>query len=198
MATAPHLRARSPLGSRRRAAAAVVGCTVALTLLAGFAWKHRIDRSRFDADPVKLPAPVWRSLLTSAITTERACPPSVPVAALYVSRACQHCQAELRRWAEMVRTNHPAIHCVGLVIVARPGTNPISTEWVPSELSRMLLWDHDADIAGALGARFVPLASFISSQGVELSRVVGEESETAFADHLVVLRRRSGVHGGTH
>ena len=197
MATAPHDRARSPMGARSRAAAVLLGCVAAFAMLGAFAWRHRVDVSRSAADPVKLPSPVWRSLLTAATTTERGCPPSVPVAVLYVSRSCRHCQAELRRWAAMVRAKSPAIACVGLVIVARPVEAIASTDWLPPELSPMLLWDHDAEIASALGVHLVPLASFITAKGTEISRLLGEQSESAVANHLLELRLSSSGNGGT-
>jgi hypothetical protein len=198
MATAPQFRARSPRGARRRAAAVLLAGAAAFAELGAYAWHHRIDVARSDADPVKLPAPAWRSLLTASATPEGRCTPSVPIAVLYVSRTCQHCQAELARWAAMVRRKAPPISCVGLVIVARPGDANVSADWVPPELSPMLLWDRNAEIASALGVRAVPLASYITPDGTEIAMALGEQSEAAIANHLLELHRSSRRLGGTH
>jgi hypothetical protein len=98
----------------------------------------------------------------------------------------------------MFRRKNEEIACVGLVIVARPAKGLVSTDWLPPELAPMLVWDHDAEIATALGVHLVPLASFITANGTEVTRVLGEESAPAVATHLLELRRWTGGHGGTH
>jgi hypothetical protein len=195
MATAPARPARSTIAARASAVALLALGLFSLVTLGSFAWGHRIDTGGVDAVPVKLPAATWRSLLTVAVTTGRACPPSVPVAVLYVNRSCAHCRAELDRWASLVRERAPSISCVGLVVASAPARTPSSTRWLPTELAPMLLWDHDGSIARALSVRVVPLVSFINSHGAEVSRSVGEVSRSSTIERLNELRRISGGAG---
>jgi hypothetical protein len=170
----------------------------ALAALSSFAWGHRVDPTELAQRTFKLPAPVWRSVLSVTETTNRACPASVPVVVLYVSSTCQHCKEELRRWASLVRTRATELGCVGLVVAATPGSAAVSTDWVPPELTPMLLWDHDRAVAHALDVRMVPLAAFVTSKGVVVSRAVGEVSESITAKHLADLRRTFSREGGPH
>jgi hypothetical protein len=167
-----------------------------LVALCGYAWRHRVDLSDFERHPYAIQAAAWRSVLTVAATPERACPPSVPVVVIYVSRSCPHCQSELRRWSTLVRDDAPESHCIGLAIVAAPGKSSTSSDWLPRELASLLLWDHDGAIARALDVRLVPLAAYVTGKGIEVSRVVGEASESVTTQHLIDLRRISGGDGG--
>jgi hypothetical protein len=186
------------MGARSRAAAVVAGCLVAIAAFGSFAFRHRIVGRAVDTAHVKIPPSAWRSLLTVTATAERTCPPSVPLVVLYVSRTCPHCAAELDRWAALVRNDVPEMKCTGIAVVAAPAGGDSRTDWVPPELSAMLLWDHDAEIAHALDVRFVPLAAYVTSQGLAVSRVVGETSESSTAQHLLALRRLSNAERGVH
>ena len=195
MTTAPAGPARSVITARVLAATALALGAFSLASIARFEWRHRIERTGVAATSVQLPAAAWRSILTVAATTDQACPSSVPVAVLYVSKSCTHCRAELARWASLVRDRAPEISCVALVVVAAPVRARQTESWLPSELAPMLLWDHDGAIARALNVRMVPLVSFISSHGAEVSRSVGEVSQSSTIGHLIELRRLSGEAG---
>lgn len=197
-AAAPVPSARPAIGARIRATAVLVVCVGSLAALCSFAWNHRVDASSFDARPVKIDETAWRSVLTVAATAKRGCPPSVPVVVLYVSRSCPHCLAELERWAALVGTGGPEIACTGLAVVAVPNRGSSSTEWLPPELASMLLWDHDGTVARALNVRLVPLAAYVTRQGVAVSRVVGEASDSLTRRHLLELHRISNGDGGPH
>jgi hypothetical protein len=62
----------------------------------------------------------------------------------------------------------------------------------------MLLWDHDGTVARALNVRLVPLAAYVTRQGVAVSRVVGEASDSLTRRHLLELHRISNGDGGPH
>ena len=198
VAAAPERSARLAIGARYRAALVMLFSVAALTALGSFGRRHQIAGRAVDTTRVVLPPQVWRSLLTVTATTERTCPQSVPVVVLYVSRTCPHCMAELDRWAALVRTRAPEVACTGIAVVAAPGGDNPPTDWVPHELTSMLLWDHDAAVAHTLDVRFVPVAAYITSDGVAVTRVVGETSESATALHLVDLRRISTDERGKH
>jgi hypothetical protein len=171
----------------------IAACAAALAALSSFAWGHRVDPNELAQHRFKLPAPVWRSILSVTETTHRSCPPSVPVVVLYVSSTCQHCKEELRRWASLVRSGANALGCIGLVVSAAPGNSSAQDDWVPRELAPMLLWDHDRTVAHALDVRMIPLAAYVTNKGVVMSRAVGEASESITAKRLAELRTFNGV-----
>jgi hypothetical protein len=171
----------------------IMACAAALAALSSFAWGHRVDPNELAQHRFKLPAPVWRSILSVTETTRRSCPPSVPVVVLYVSRTCEHCRQELLRWASLVRSGAAELGCAGVVVAAAPGHSATTTDWLPPELVPMLLWDHDRTVAHALDVRMVPLAAYVSNKGVVMSRVVGETSESITAKRLAELRTFNGV-----
>ena len=198
VAAAPEHPARLATGARTRAAAVFVAGLAAVAAFGSYALSHQMVGRAVDTARVKLPPSAWRSLLTVTATAERTCPPSVPVVVLYVSRKCPHCMAELDRWATLVRNDAADMRCTGIAVVAAPAGADSPTDWVPRELSAMLLWDHDAEVAHALDVRFVPLAAYVTSQGVTVARVVGETSESSTAQHLLELRRLSNEERGIH
>ena len=199
-AAAPECSARRAVGARTRgfAVAILIACIVAVGRLGTFAWRHRIAPGALDAAPFKLSDAVWRSVLTVARASGPSCPPSTPVAILYVSRTCVHCEAELGRWAHLVRSGAPQLSCVGIAVVAPfAGTAP-SNDWLPSELAPLLVWDRDGSIARTLDARLVPLVAFTTTAGVVTARSVGESSEAATLERLAELRRASDTEQGGH
>ena len=184
------------IGARARAATVVLTAAAALAALSALAWGHRIDPHAFEQRRFKLPSATWRSVLSAAETPSRRCPAATPIVVLYVSSTCTHCAAELRRWAELVRTNSSALGCIGIVVSSAPNGADRSTKWLPTELVPMLLWDHDRSIARALDVRLVPVATYVTTKGVAISRVVGEASESSTGGHLADLRRISNREGG--
>jgi hypothetical protein len=190
--------ARPALGARLRgrAAVAMFACVASLGTLGSYAWRHRIMASGLDAPPFRIADAAWRPVLSVAAKMERSCPPSVPVAILYVSGSCIHCRAELVRWSNLVRAGTPQLSCMGLAVVAVPDRSASPPSWLPTELASRLLWDHDGTIGRALGARLVPLAAYVTGTGVVIERVVGETSEATTLRHLADLRRVSGANGG--
>lgn len=193
LAAAAPVPARSAAGGVRRALAlvAITASVCALAAVGTFAWRHRVDASGLAAPPFKLAEPAWRSVLTVAAVSDRSCPASTALVILYVSSTCSHCKAELERWSKLVRTQSPQLSCVGIVVAAAPGRVAPPSSWLPKELSTSLLWDHDRDLAKELGVRLVPLAAFVTQEGVVISTAIGEASEDATARRLAELRRAS-------
>lgn len=185
VAVAPAGRARRSAAGRMRALAVVLlaGAAAAASSLGWFAWRHRLAPAVRDRSPFPLDQNVWNSIRTVAREPRVPCTPPVPVAALYVSRSCTHCEAELRRWAAMIRSGAPEFNCVAVAVVA-PYADRSGDEWLPGELSQSLLWDRDGTVARALDARLVPLAAFVTSAGVVHARAVGESSESATLERL--------------
>lgn len=200
IAAPPTSPARSAIGVRSRARAAVVvlASCASLGSLASYAWRHRVEASGLDAPPFRIENAAWRSVLTVAATREPSCPPSIPVVILYVSGSCVHCQAELRRWSNLVRSGAPQLSCIGLAVVAAPSKATSPPHWLPTEIASTLLWDHDGTVARALDVRLVPLAAYVTSKGVVIARVVGETSEVLTSRHLADLRRTSDASRGVH
>jgi hypothetical protein len=200
IAAAPELSARRAIGVRARAiaGAVVVACVAAAGWLGTFAWRHRIEPGALNAAPLKLDGAVWRSVLTVARAPGQPCPPSKPVAILYVSRTCVHCEAELERWAHLVRSGAAQLSCIGIAVVAPFARTAQANDWLPPELAPMLLWDRDGSIARTLDARLVPLVAFATGTGAVTARSVGESSEAATLQRLVELRRASDTEQGGH
>jgi hypothetical protein len=199
IAAAPEL-ARRAIGARTRAVAGAVavGIVAAIGSFGTYTWRHRIEPGALDAAPLKLGDAVWRSVLAVARAPGQPCPPSTPVAILYVSRTCVHCEAELERWAQLVRRGAPQLTCVGIAVVAPFAETASANDWLPSELAPMLLWDRGGSIARMLDARLVPLVAFTTGAGVVTARSVGESSEAATLQRLVELRRASETEHGGH
>ncbi len=199
IAAAPEL-ARRAIGVRTRvvAGAVAIGCVAAVAWLGTYAWRHRIEPGALNAAPLKLGDEMWRSVLTVAGAPGQPCPPSTPVAILYVSRTCVHCEAELERWAQLVRRGAPQLTCIGIAVVAPFAKTASANDWLPPELAPMLLWDRDGSIARTLDARLVPLVAFTTDAGVVTARSVGESSEAATLRRLVELRRASDTERGGH
>lgn len=197
-AAPPPARPASRVSARARAAGAILTSVLVLGSLGAFAWRHRVDPSGPVAIPFKITEPAWRSVLTSAVTPDHACPASGPIVVLYVSASCPHCLAELRRWATLIRTQPANISCVGVTVVAAPNGANASRSWLPAEFASALVWDHDHDIAKTLGVRLVPLAVFVTRHGFVISRTVGEAGEEQTARRLGELRRMSGTARGDH
>lgn len=190
---APALPARPAAGakSRTRATLALLAVTAALGTLWLQSGRYRDDPYGLARPPFKLEAKAWRSVLTVAATTERSCPASVPVVALYVNASCPHCRAELRRWANLVRSGAPQVACIGVAVVAAPSRTPGTTDWVPRELLPMLLWDHDGTVAGALQVRLVPVTAYVTRNAVVVARVIGEATEQSTLLRLDRLHQTS-------
>jgi hypothetical protein len=176
---------------RTRAGVLLLACLASLGWLGAYTWRHRVDTSALAGPPFKIADAAWRSVLTVAATTDRSCPPSVPVVILYVSSSCVHCQAELQRWASLVRNGALELSCTALTVVAAPDRGSAPKQWVPPELSSSVLWDYDRTVARALDVRLVPLAAYVTSKGIVTVRVAGEASEESTTGHLVELRRVS-------
>ena len=200
IAAPPTSPARSAIGvrSRARAAGVILASCASLGLLASYAWRHRVEASGLDASPFKIENAAWRSVLTVAATREPSCPPSIPVVILYVSGSCIHCQAELGRWANLVRSGAPQLSCVGVAVVAAPSRAISLPHWLPTELASTLLWDHDGAVARGLDVRLVPLAAYVTRKGIVIAKVVGEASEESTGRHLADLRRTSDASRGVH
>ncbi len=200
IAAAPESSARRAIGVRPciLAGAVVIASVAAIGWLGTYAWRHRIEPGALSAAPLKLGDAVWRSVLGVARAPGQPCPPSTPVAILYVSRTCVHCEAELERWAQLVRTGAPQLSCVGIAVVAPFAQTAQANDWLPPELAPMLLWDRDGSIARTLDARLVPLVAFTTGAGVVTARSVGESTETATLQRLVELRRASDTEHGDH
>ena len=200
IAASPTSPARPAIGVRSRARAAVVvlASCASLGSLGSYAWHHRVEANGLDAPPFKIEDAAWRSVLTVAATKEPSCPPSIPVVILYVSGSCVHCQAELRRWSNLVRSGAPQLSCIGLAVVAAPNKATSPPQWLPTDLASTMLWDHDGTVARALDVRLVPLAAYVTSKGVVIAKVVGETSEVSTSRHLVYLRRASDSSRGVH
>ncbi|MFI5233507.1 MAG: hypothetical protein ACHQSE_13440 [Gemmatimonadales bacterium] len=192
-AAAPERSARRAAGRGARACAAALLVAVACSAawLGSFAWRHRVAGAARDTAPFALTDSVWRSVRTVARASGTSCPPRVPVAVLYVSRSCVHCEAELERWAGLVRRRAPELTCVAVAVVAPLAERSTANAWPVAELAAALLWDRDGSIARALDARLVPVAAFVTSAGVVSARSVGESSESATLDRLRSLRRLS-------
>lgn len=178
------------------AAVALLVCLASLGWFGVYEWRHRPVLGVLDAPPFKMSDAAWRSILTVATTTESSCPPSVPVVVVYVSASCIHCRAELERWASLVRNGARQLSCIGLAVVAAPGRSTPTADWLPHELAPTLLWDHDGTVARTLDVRLVPLAAYVTSNGVVTARAVGEASETSTSERLADLRRISGARRG--
>ncbi|MFI5244207.1 MAG: hypothetical protein ACHQQR_03200 [Gemmatimonadales bacterium] len=197
MAAAPDFPARPAFRGRIRARAAVafIVCLSALGSVGSYAWHHRVRAAGLDASPFKIDVAAWRAVL--AITaTDPSCPRSVPVVILYVSGSCVHCRSELARWSGLMRSANRAMSCIGLVVAAAPGNDPAPATWLPAELERTLVWDHDRTIARALNVRLVPLAAYVTGAGVVIARVAGEASETSTVRRLADLRHSSAAGTG--
>jgi hypothetical protein len=198
IAAAPELSARRAIGVRPRALAGMVlvACVAAVGWFGTYAWQHRIEPGAVGAAPLKLGDALWRSVVTAARAPGQPCPPRTPVAILYVSRSCVHCEAELERWAHLVRNGAPQLACIGLAIVAPFASTAHTNNWLPPELAPMLLWDRDGSIGRTLDARLVPLLAMVTSTGVVIARSVGESTEAATLQRLVELRRASDTEQG--
>ena len=199
-AAAPERSARRAAGAGLRTLASVLllATAAAAGWLGSFAWRHRIAPALHDPVPFTLSDRVWRSVQSVARTTGKPCPPRVPAAVLYVSRSCVHCEAELERWAGLVRRGTAELSCVAIAVVAPFAQNPAADGWPPPELARMLLWDRDGAIARALDARLVPVVAFVTSAGIVRARVVGESSEAATIERLRALHSLSTIESGGH
>jgi hypothetical protein len=199
-AAAPERSARRAAGAGLRAAAGalLIGAAAAMGSLGAYAWRHRIAPAARVATPFALDDTVWRSVRSVARTTGESCPPSVPVAVLYVSQSCVHCEAELERWAGLVRRGSAELACVAIAVVAPFTRVAVADGWPPPELAKMLLWDRDGSIARALDARLVPVAAFVTSAGVVHVRAVGESSEAATVERLRSLHWLSNIEPGGH
>jgi hypothetical protein len=197
-AAAPATPARPAFGTRFRGRAAVtlLACGASLATLATYAWRHRIQPSGVDAPPFRLPEAAWRSVLSVAARTGASCPPSVPAVILYVSGSCSHCQAELARWSNRVLGEDPRLECLRLAVVAASGDDASPPPWLPASLASTLLRDHGGTVARALGVRLVPLAAYVTAEGVVISRVAGEASDAQTGRSLVELRRTSEASRG--
>jgi hypothetical protein len=197
-AAAPDVPARraARAGVRTFAAALLVAGTAAAVWLGSFAWRHRVGAAARDTSPFALSDTVWRSIRAVARTTGPSCPPSVPVAVLYVSRSCVHCEAELQRWAGLVRRGAAELACVAVAVVAPFAQRSAARDWPPPELAQSLLWDRDGVVARALDARLVPIAAFVTATGVVRVRAVGESSEAATIERLRRLRWLSDIESG--
>lgn len=180
------------------AGALVIAGAAATAWLGSFAWRHRVAATAHVTPPFALDDSVWRSVRSVARTNGPSCPPSVPIAILYVSRSCVHCEAELHRWAGLVRSGAPELACVGVAVVAPFAQNSAANDWLPPELAHALQWDHGGSIARALDARLVPVAAFVTSAGVVRARAVGESSEAATVERFRSLRWISNVEPGGH
>jgi hypothetical protein len=182
---------------RTRAAVALLACVASLGSLGSYAWLHRVGASELEAPPFKIDDAAWRSVLTVAATKEPSCPPSAPLVILYVSGSCFHCQAEIMRWSNLIRSGTPEMRCIGLAVVAAPRKANSPPHWLPAELTSRLLWDHDGTVARVLHVRLVPLAAYVTSTGVVITRVVGEASnEETTIRHLLDLRQISDADKG--
>jgi hypothetical protein len=191
VAPAPPARPAAGTMSRTRATLALLGVIATLGALWRQSDRYRDDPYGLARPPFKLEAKAWRSVLTVAATTERSCPASVPVVALYVNASCPHCRAELRRWANLLGSGAPQVACIGVAVVAAPSRTPGTTDWVPPELLPMLLWDHDGTVAGALQVRLVPVTAYVTRSGVVVERVIGEASEQSTLPRLDRLHQTS-------
>ncbi|MGH7653386.1 MAG: hypothetical protein ACREN6_01865, partial [Gemmatimonadaceae bacterium] len=194
-AAAPERSARRAAGRAARMAAAALLIAVAgsAAWLASFTWRHRVADAARDTAPFALSDSAWRLIRTVAKANGESCPPRVPVAVLYVSRSCVHCEAELERWAGLVRQRAGALACVGVAVVAPFAQRAGANDWPPAELAPVLLWDRDGSIGRALDARLVPVAAFVTSTGVVSVRSVGESSEAATLDRFRSLRSLSTI-----
>jgi hypothetical protein len=194
-AAAPERSARRAAGRATRASA--VALLIAVIASAGwlgaFAWRHRLADAARDTAPFALGDSAWRSIRTGAKASGESCPPHVPVAVMYVSRSCVHCEAELERWAGLVRRHAPELECIAVAVAAPFAQRSAANDWPPAELAPVLIWDRDGSIARALDARLVPVAAFVTSAGVVSVRSVGESSEAATLDRLRILRRLSNI-----
>jgi len=180
--------------SRGRATLGFVACLIALGSFGTWEWRHRAEVDR-TAPPFKLADIAWRSVLTVAATTDPTCPASIPIVILYVKGSCLHCRAELRRWSNLIRAGGPST-CVGLAVAAAPERPETLAAWLPPSLGATLLWDHDRTVARALDVRLVPLAAYVTRDGVVISTVVGESSESLSARHLAELHAVADTSGG--
>jgi hypothetical protein len=180
------------------ASAALVACAALIAGLGSYAWRHRPPSNGIETAPVALRPADWRAVLTVAATGERSCPPSVPVVVLYVSSTCPHCLAEFGRWRRLMATGQRESSCIGFAIVAAPVRGTAGTEWLPRELTPVLLWDHDGTIARSLDVRMVPLAAYVTRNGIALSRVAGETADSAKLQQLARLRAASTSATGIH
>lgn len=199
--------AAAPAKLARRAAAGrahlLAGLLVACVAAGGgwltvFAWRHRVASSLRDRSPFALEDTVWRTVKAAARVSGRRCPPNVPVAVLYVSRSCVHCEAELARWGQLVRDGAPEVACVAIAVVAPYAKSSPAGVWLPPELSNRLKWDRDGAIGRAVDARLVPVVVFVTSTGVVRARTVGESSEAATLERLRTLRSLSTIESGGH
>ena len=199
-AAAPDVSARRAAGIRTRslAAAMLLAMVAGAGSLGAYTWRHRVAPLMHDPSPFPLGDAVWRSVRSVARTSGTSCPSRLAVAVLYVSRSCVHCEAELRRWAGLVRSGAPEIACVAIAVVApHAGTSP-ANDWLPAELANALLWDRDGLIARALDARLVPLAAFVTPAGIVRVRAVGESSAAATLERFRTVRWLSNIEPGGH
>jgi len=196
-AAAPEGPARRAVAGplRALAGALLIGATAAAASLGWFTWRHRVASAMQVRVPYPLGDAVWKTVQAGARTSTTRCPPPVPVAVLYVSRSCAHCEAELSRWAGLIRHGSPQLSCVAIAVVA-PYAGPVADPWLPTELARSLLWDRDGSIARALDARLVPVAAFVTGAGVVRERAVGEASEVATLERLKSLRWFANIERG--
>ncbi len=191
-AAPPPARPASRVSTRSRAVGALLVGVALLGSLGSFAWRHRVDPSGPVPIPFRIAERAWRSVLTAAVTADRACPASGPLVVLYVSASCPHCIAELQRWSTLIRTQAAPLGCIGITIVAAPNRANASRAWLPGDFESALVWDHDHDIAKTLEVRLVPLAVFVTGNGLVISKTVGEASNEETARRLGELRRVSG------
>jgi hypothetical protein len=197
MTAAPDYPARPAFRWRNhaRAAVAFIACLSALGSVGSYAWHHRVEAAGLDASPFKIDVAAWRTVQAVAAGDPR-CPRSVPVVILYVSGSCVHCRAELARWSGLMRSANVAMSCIGLVVAAAPGNETAPATWLPAELARTLVWDHDHTIARALKVRLVPLAAYVTGAGIVIARVAGQASEASTIRRLGDLRRNAGTGTG--
>jgi hypothetical protein len=199
-AAAPGFPARPAFGLwvRARAAVAFIACLTALGSLGSYAWRHRLQAAGLGAAPFTLDPAAWRAVRSVAASDDPSCRRAVPVVILYVSGSCSHCRAELARWSRLVRDRTGELRCTGLAVVAAQDGGVSSEAWLPAELASTLLWDHDRAVARALNVRLVPLAAYVTGNGVVIASVAGESSEASTKLRLRDLRRISDAGTGVH
>lgn len=197
-AVAPEGPARRAAAGRMRAfaGAMLIGATAAAGSLGWFAWRHRVTEATSHRTPFPLDGAAWKAVRSAAREHGTACPLPVPVAVLYVSRSCTHCEAETRRWAALIRNGSSQFNCVAIAVVAPAAQASPADAWLPAELAPALLWDRDGSIARALDARLVPVAAFVTSSGVVRERAVGEASEATTLERLRSLHWFANVERG--
>lgn len=157
-----------PLASRRLLGILVLtGIASGMLALAHRSWEEGAHRSRFrppfraaGARALRADGSVWRPETGGR-----------PTVLIYVQRDCPHCEAELRRWDDLLSAGLP-VPAPDVWVVARRAAH--GDPWLPASLRHRVLHDSEGSTARALGAEIVPTTAYLEPGGTVAALTLGQ------------------------